>query len=267
MKLIEQNDLPSIQFVIISLLKLREYLHSSMKNNKGIINKDDEELNKLINIYKNELLSSINSKYFGIINTTHKIAVMLLLKFKNQSSIDDIINPMEYQALEKKIIKLLDKIEINSIVNHGHKNEIKDNIENNISISQLSDFCDIENFNEENEELLSDGHKEWMQFKTFKFSIKELKNKNEIIEYITLKLEENMLNPMKFFYDQRKIWLRLYILARRIFVIQASNAGSERCFSIEGLFINKQRTNMTMQNINDIILINSWKKCKKKLKN
>ena len=71
------------------------------------------------------------------------------------------------------------------------------------------------------------------------------------------------MDPLMFFYERRIEWPRLYEFAKQIFVIQASNTGTERGFSAETLVVTKIRTRLNGDNINDIILANFQRKNEK----
>ncbi|CAF4383537.1 unnamed protein product, partial [Rotaria sp. Silwood2] len=87
----------------------------------------------------------------------------------------------------------------------------------------------------------------------YSFTSKKL---DELGRYLSLELDRSKLssNPLNFWKEQHEKFPQLSRLARSIFSIPATSAGVEREFSAAGLVIQEQRTNLSPEQLDNLLL-------------
>jgi hAT family C-terminal dimerisation region len=80
--------------------------------------------------------------------------------------------------------------------------------------------------------------------------------RNELSEYVNLKVPKDT-NMMQFWRDNNKLFPNLFTVACSVLCIPASSAASERVFSTAGRLLEKRRTSLSPNTVNNLLFLHS----------
>jgi len=80
--------------------------------------------------------------------------------------------------------------------------------------------------------------------------------RSELSDYVNLKVSKDT-DMMQFWSDNKSLFPKLFSVVRRVLCIPASSAASERVFSTAGRLLDKRRSTLSSNNVNDLLFLHS----------